>query len=232
MAENRIRPGSVRIYNSAEKIVDWLRWADGDYIAARQLLLDGLLVQGAALSNTAIEKYFKTIFLIAQAPPPKTHDVPKLLHKLQERGVALNLNEDYIALLFKLYKLRYPDELEKGFSVAIDRTRMLTELDRSVFEIRKGFNIVGPFGPIDSTVEEFLKRGDGRLLTKNCFFGNAKKADLFEETCGRFAMRVLGPRHLVWAEYETFGVPDKPNFHAEFAVAFSVNKMDGTLPVE
>lgn len=45
-------------------------------------------------------------------------------------------------------------------------------------------------------------------------------------------MRVLGPRHLVWAKYDTFGVPDKPNFKAEFTVTFTGNKMDRTLPVE
>ena len=232
LAESSIKPGTVRIYNSAEKIIDWLRWADDDYIAARQLLLGDLLVQGAGLSNTAIEKYLKTILWTKDPPAPKGHDLVWLFERLKKKGIVLNLRKNYLALLFKLYRLRYPDELEKGFGVAIDRTRMLTELDRSVFEIRKGFEIVGPFGRLGSTIEELLAKRDDRLLNRNCYFGEAMRADLFAETCPRYALRVLQPRQLVWATYETYGVPDEPNFKAEFAVAFSDNRMDAHLPLE
>lgn len=43
----------------AVNVLQWVTWADQDYVAARALLLSGLLVQGSAFSNTAIEKYFK-----------------------------------------------------------------------------------------------------------------------------------------------------------------------------
>jgi HEPN domain-containing protein len=94
-----IKPGSVLLFNSAEKIVDWINWADTDYIAARQLLLGNLLVPGAALSNTAIEKYFKTILLIKKVPNRKVHHIPKLFQLLKRNGIILNLNEDYLDLL-------------------------------------------------------------------------------------------------------------------------------------
>jgi hypothetical protein len=35
--------------DKALKVLHWLTWADSDYLAARKLLLDGLLVQGASL---------------------------------------------------------------------------------------------------------------------------------------------------------------------------------------
>ena len=232
MTNISIKPGSVRIYKSAEKIVDWLRWADDDYIAGRQLLLGDLLVQGAGLSNTAIEKYLKTIFLIRRLPLPKVHDIPALVQRLKKAGIALNLNQNFLALLFKLYKLRYPDELKAGFRVAMDRTRLLTELDYSVFEIRKAFKIIGPFGPIGATIEELLARGDRRLLEKNCYFGSEDRTKLFTENSFRYAMRVLAPRNLVWATYETFGVPDNRNFNVDFPVSPTGNKMDIRLPLE
>lgn len=40
----------------------WLEWAGNDYIAARLLFLNNLLVQGSGLSNTTIEKYLKTLY--------------------------------------------------------------------------------------------------------------------------------------------------------------------------
>ncbi len=84
MRQVSVKPGTVRIFNSNEKIVDWLRWADDDYIAARQLLLGDLLVQGAALANTAIEKYFKTILLIKKRSATKVHDIPRLFQELKK----------------------------------------------------------------------------------------------------------------------------------------------------
>ena len=45
----------------AETTLRWIRWADADYLGARLLLLQGLLVQGAALANTALEKYLKAV---------------------------------------------------------------------------------------------------------------------------------------------------------------------------
>lgn len=56
-----IQPGTVLIGIENDSVANWLRWADNDYIAARQLLLDNLLVQGAALADTAIEKYFELV---------------------------------------------------------------------------------------------------------------------------------------------------------------------------
>lgn len=35
--------------DQALKVLHWLTWADSDYLAARRLFLDGLLVQGASL---------------------------------------------------------------------------------------------------------------------------------------------------------------------------------------
>ncbi|HUX65780.1 MAG TPA: hypothetical protein VMV42_01405 [archaeon] len=45
----------------ARLVLEWLSWADNDYIAARLLLRRRLLSQGAALANTALEKYFKAL---------------------------------------------------------------------------------------------------------------------------------------------------------------------------
>lgn len=232
MGQISITPGSARIFSSAAKVLDWLRWADDDYIASRQLLLGDLLVQGAVLSNTAIEKYFKTILLIADLPRPKVHDVRALFKRLRAKDIRLNLDEHYLTLLSRLYNLRYPDELKAGFSAGIDRTRLLTELDFTVFEIRKGFSIRGPHGPIESTVEELLRQNDQRLLEKNCYFGSASRATLFAEPASRYAISVPAPGHLVWAKYETSGVPDTRNFRVEYRVVLNGVQMNGTLPLE
>jgi hypothetical protein len=213
-------------------ITNWLRWADDDYIAARRLLLDNLLVQGAALSNTAIEKYFKTILLIKRLPWSKNHNVPALFDMLKKQGVLIPLHEGYLRLLYKAYKLRYPDELETGFSIAMDRTRLLSELDFSVFTIRRGYKIAGPFGDFSSTIEQLLARKDHRLLDRNCYYGQQDRAALFRENGARYCMRVLSPGNMVQATYETIGVPDTRNFNIEYEASILGNALNSRLPTE
>jgi HEPN domain-containing protein len=95
----------------------WIRWADADYLSARLLLLQGLLVQGAALANTAIEKYLKAVFCHAQVKIPHGHAIDALYAKVKAIGPTnLDLNESFLRLLRKAYKLRYPDDLNKVFS--------------------------------------------------------------------------------------------------------------------
>src|SRR5208282_890929 len=115
----------------AEKTLMWLRWADTDYLAARLTLLAGLLVQGAALSDTAIEKYLKSLFSHRQLPIPRSHRVSELYERIRkETGTDLSINESYLRLLEKAYTLRYPDEVTEGFNLALNRVRLLAELDR------------------------------------------------------------------------------------------------------
>jgi len=127
---------------TARNTAQWLRWADQDYLAARTLLLKGLIVQGCGLSNTAIEKYLKTLFVLKGLRVPKGrdgHDVPVLNEGLIGAGVDLALNKEFLKILAKSYRLRYPDDLEVGFNIVLEQTKIIAELDKTVHEIRKGF---------------------------------------------------------------------------------------------
>lgn len=216
-----------------EFAIEWIKWADNDYIGARELLLCDLLVNGAVLSNTAVEKYLKAIFMLKQIKIPRCHDVTALNQKLKSTGLILPLSEDYLSLLLMAYKLRYPDDLPPDFNIAIDRTRLLTELDYTVWVIRKGFTLTGPAGPIQTNLDILLSRGDPHLLDKNCYFGTTKRSDLFRENASRFTMRVRGPYNFFTAEYQTAGVPDTRNLRVEgIKLTVTGNRIDGNLPLE
>ena len=118
-------------------------WANNEYIASRLLLLNDALVQGSGLSNTTIEKYLKALFVLLGLEIPKGfkgHNICNLYDKIKKKGIELKINEEYLALLVKAYRLRYFDNLEPGFNIALNRTKLLVELDHTVYEIRKGFN--------------------------------------------------------------------------------------------
>lgn len=124
----------------AESALTWLGWADDDYLAARTLLLENLLIQGAASSNTAIAKYLKTLLVLQHRSIPRSHNIVSLYKDVRNAGIPLNLNEQYLELLVKTYKLRYPDDLEVGFSAALVQTKMLVDWMRRCMPSEKVLN--------------------------------------------------------------------------------------------
>jgi HEPN domain-containing protein len=107
----------------AEASINWLSWADKDYVAARRLLLDGLLVQGACLANTAIEKYLKATLNAHGKRIPHTHD-PSRLYQEAKSFSTLKLDEAFLMLLVNAYRLRYPDDLKGGFNISLSQALM------------------------------------------------------------------------------------------------------------
>jgi HEPN domain-containing protein len=61
-----------------------VKWADEDYMAAWSLLLDGSVLQGSVLSNTAIEKYLKGALLVrGGGKRERTHNIVYLYESLK-----------------------------------------------------------------------------------------------------------------------------------------------------
>src|ERR1700694_5043723 len=94
----------------------WMKWADSDYLAARQLLLGRMVLQGCVLANTAIEKYLKAVHDHLDLPIPHSHAVQTLYREASaSKKIAFVLNVGFLDILQKSYCLRYPDELPDGF---------------------------------------------------------------------------------------------------------------------
>jgi len=176
------------------KVLRWIGWADNDYIAARLLLLNdelaqgSALIQGSSLSNTAIEKYLKALFVHLDLKIPKGfkgHDVSNLYDEIKKKGITLDISEDYLAMLFKSYRLRYPD-LNLGDNFILCKTKLLVELDRTVYEIRSRFD----FEKIKTRIEELKEKNNPILLDKNCYFGNYNRAALFQEKSPCYELRI------------------------------------------
>jgi len=202
----------------AKKALRWISWADNDYIAARQLLLTDLLVQGSSLSNTSIEKYLKALFTLLGLKIPKGkkgHDICNLYDEIKKKGLKLNVSEEYLALLYKSYPLRYPDELKLGFNIALNRTKLLCELDHTVYEIRKGFDFKTANKKVTTKIEHLQEKKDPILLNKNCYFGKYDRAVLFEEESSCYELRILGQDDILEVSYITKRILDDGRFDAE-----------------
>jgi hypothetical protein len=201
----------------ATKSIQWVGWADNEYIAARLLLLNNALVQGSGISNTTIEKYLKALFVLLGLKIPKGfkgHNICNLYDEIKKKGLELKISEEYLALLFKSYRLRYFDDLKPGFNIALDRTKLLVELDHTVYEIRKGFNFGFGDKKLTTKLEQFQENKDPVLLNKNCYFGNYDRSALFGEECSCYELRVLEDG-IMEIYYLTKGIDDDGKFDTE-----------------
>ena len=94
MARQKQRRQERRSVPSGVETINFVAWADEDYICARALLLDGFLLQGAVLSNTAIEKYLKAVCLArgVKKDSRANHNVSGLYASLKAKGVPATLS--------------------------------------------------------------------------------------------------------------------------------------------
>jgi HEPN domain-containing protein len=168
----------------AKQVARWLRWADADYVAARLLFLIDHIIQATTLSTTAIEKYLKAVCCFYNIKVPrgvKGHDVFEIYSAIKASSSTnkLSLNEDYLRLLRKAYRARYPDDLERGFCLALSTAKILSQLDRSALEITRRFRSE-PADPNSLIgLELALQKNDKRYLDDNVAIDPSKAAAFF-----------------------------------------------------
>jgi HEPN domain-containing protein len=176
-----------------ETVLLWLRWADTDYRAARLLLMTGILVQGAALANTAIEKYLKSLFRFSGLAIPYSHKVSVLYAQIKkETSSDLDVNESFLRLIEKAYSLRYPEPLDEGFNIALNQVRLLAELDRTVQKITDRFQVkeraTGKKVPL--VLDRALQDRDEGILTNNVGLNFSLAAGLFASPSRSYDLRI------------------------------------------
>ena len=89
------------------KLLGFLKNAYEDYLASRTLLNHNLIVQGAILANTAIEKYFKAILTFKGDSVKHTHSINGMLPSIKNYDKPLydKLDIDLLAELISVIRL-------------------------------------------------------------------------------------------------------------------------------
>jgi hypothetical protein len=169
----------TKIAKSADpaKMLQFLGAAFDDYLGARVLLRSDLLVQGAVLASTAIEKYCKTVLAFRGNESPG-HLKPAHWRCLRnfDAQVYATFNEEFFELLQKAYALRYPDSLPIGYNIVIRARELLAELDHTVLTLHPRFNVTRSEGTRTPTrYDEMVREGDPRLVEDNHFIRGEKR---------------------------------------------------------
>jgi HEPN domain-containing protein len=219
-------PNSIkRTGVDVDRMMQWLWWARSDYRAARLLLGGGgeLLIQSAAFANTAIEKLLKTLHRHLGTKTPRSHNVSALFQTLKEQTQTnIQINESFLRLLVKAYKLRYPDDLEEDFNIALNEARLMVELDRTVKAILDRIVITesGTGKTVDTFLDVAIKENDLGILTNNAALDPSIAPLLFSRPSQSRDLRVYRGK-ILENLYTSAYVKDEPNFEIEGFVILS-----------
>ncbi|MFT3795644.1 hypothetical protein [Flavobacterium sp.] len=111
-----------------------------DYVAARCLLNNELIIQGLTLASTAVEKYLKSIIVFHSIDKINYHYHFDRIEKLKNAlSNIYDLDEKFdpvfLTILEKTYKIRYYDKLKEQILIGIYLNQFLGELDATILDL-------------------------------------------------------------------------------------------------
>src|SRR5262249_53383373 len=173
-----------------------------------------LVLQGAILASTAVEKYLKAI-LAFRGNTSEGHLKRAHLRAVSNFDPRLysSLNESFLLLLSKCYKLRYPDTVRAGFNLCLSARSVLAELDDSVAKIQKRFVFGQGSRTIQTAYDAYLARKSPELYDDNHVLLGSPKSNYVEGGADHiYEMRVDVSLGIIETHYQTERGQYRSNF--------------------
>lgn len=165
-----------RLSANGRQVQTFISDSVNDYVAARVLLLSGLLEQGAVLGSTSIEKACKAI-LAFHGNESRGHLKKAHWNAVRnfDKNLWARLRPDFLELNKKAYSLRYTDDLPVDFNIVIAQREYLAELDHTIISLIQGFGFQQEKCAQGTKLSQLLSTGDSRLLADNHVLSNQSK---------------------------------------------------------
>ena len=164
-----------------------------DYEAARRLLLSDLLLQGATLASTALEKYLKCLLAIKGSRINLHLDAAeKFIKGFEQKGIDIfsDLDPVFVETLSKAYRLRYYDTAEKTI-FGFYKWQLLGELDSTVDLLESRISQRRENGEIvKSTYQLAVEENSQNVIEENHVLLKIDKKDYMERIGPALMLRV------------------------------------------
>lgn len=193
---------------NALKFVGYVSSSYSDYISARLLFNNHMLVQGCCLANTAIEKFFKAIIDFRGNSTRATHNLKKLLPSIKNFSPEIydKLNVEFLEELSKIYLTRYLDNCGRGYNFAILKNKYLAELDftYSVLEPSLRYQAESDKRERKTLYETAVENKNQKLWLNNYILHGVDKKEFVEQIEFVHEMRIYEHNNeLLEASYST-----------------------------
>lgn len=169
-----------------------------DYIAARFLLNNHLIIQGLTLASTSVEKYLKAIivFNLKQRENYYYHfdrfeKLKNLLAKVNN-DVTVEFDPVFLEILEIAFKIRYYDRIKKPIFMGFYINQFIGELDYTIDFIEKFIaNTENGGEPISvSAYNRAIKNNDSHLYENNFILREENKKDFMEKPDIGFSIHI------------------------------------------
>jgi hypothetical protein len=164
-----------------------------DYIAARFLLNNQLIVQGLTLASTAIEKYLKALIVLHLKDDEQYNyhldNLPKLKAALEKnyKDVTVDFDPVFLSILVNAYKIRYYDKLKEPIRIGLFLNQFIGELDETVHRFETSFNLPSPY-------KRAARDKDPKLYENNFVLNKEDKKKFMEQPDLAFSIYInVGP---------------------------------------
>ena len=167
-----------------------------DYIAARVLLNNHLVVQGLTLASTAVEKYLKALIVFNLQEKERYHyhfDRFELLKNLLSKvksDVTVEFDPVFLEILENAFKIRYYDKIEKPMFMGFYINQFIGELDYTVDYLERFIADTQNGGRSMSAYTTAVKSKEPHLYDNNFILSKENKKDFMEKPDIGFSIHI------------------------------------------
>ncbi len=159
-----------------------------DYIAARLLLNNHLIIQGLTLASTSVEKYLKAIIVFNLQKKEKYdyhlnrfESLKKLLQKVNN-DITEEFDPVFLDILQNAFRIRYYDRIKAPIFMGFHINQLIGELDYTIDFMEKYVSNTQNNGKSMSKYSRAIKNNDSHLYENNYILRNENKKDFMEKT--------------------------------------------------
>jgi len=167
-----------------------------DYIAARFLLNNHLIIQGLTLASTSVEKYLKAIIVFKLKKKEKYHfhldrfeSLKELLSKVNN-DVTVEFDPVFLDILQNAFKIRYYDRIEKPIFMGFYINQLIGELDYTIDFMERYIANSQNGGESISAYNRAIKNNDSHLYENNFILRKENKKDFMEKPDIGFSIHI------------------------------------------
>lgn len=167
-----------------------------DYIAARLLLNNHLIVQGLTLASTSVEKYLKALIVFNFKEREKYcyhfdrfEKLKNLLHKVN-KDVTGEFDPVFLEILENAFKIRYYDKIKQPVFMGFYINQFIGELDYTIDFLEKFISKTENGGAAFSAYNRAIENNDSHLYENNFVLNKENKKDFMEKPDVGFSINI------------------------------------------
>lgn len=167
-----------------------------DYIAARLLLNNHLIVQGLTLASTSVEKYLKALIVFNFKEREKYYyhfdnfeKLKNLLYKVN-KDVTGEFDPVFLEILENAFKIRYYDKIKQPVFMGFYINQFIGELDYTIDFLEKLIAKTENGGASFSAYNRAIESNDSHLYENNFVLNKENKKDFMEKPDIGFSIHI------------------------------------------